>query len=104
MKPRSNKEEIGLVLLSFFKRLFHSRASGCQGRCSSWALRPLDTVEELRQFADVLDGALEGLYFGEGLSPLAVGRRQVVAQCVQRVGQGPHPQLLPLTGFPPALG
>lgn len=98
---QERRNRAGFVV--FFKGPFHSRAWGCQGRCSNWALHPLDAVEELRQFADVLDGVLEGLYFGEGLSPLAVGGRQVVAQCVQRIGQGPHPQLLPLAGFPPAL-
>lgn len=74
------------------------------GRVPRVGLRPLDAVEELRQFADVLDGVLQGLYLCEGLSPLAVDGGQVVAQRVERVGQGPHPQLLPLAGLPPALG
>lgn len=74
------------------------------GQALPAALRPLDAVEELGQFADVLDGVLQGLYFGEGLAALAVHGGQVIAQRVQSVGQGPHAQLLPLAGLPPALG
>lgn len=76
----------------------------CRDGCSRWGLHSLDAVEELRQFTDVLDGVLQRLYFGEGLSPLAVDGRQVVSQRVECVGQGPHPQLLSLAGLPPALG
>lgn len=66
----------------FFIKALYSRARGQKGRCSRWGLRPLDAVEKLRQFADVLDGVLQGLYFGEGLAPLAVGGGQVVTQSV----------------------
>lgn len=95
--PYSGEEEV-LLVFSLVKTL------SVPGRVLWVVLRPLDAVEELRQFADVLDGVLQGLYFGEGLSPLAVDGGQVVAQRVERIGQGPHPQLLPLAGFPPALG
>lgn len=91
-------------MLVFFFFLVCKDPERAGAGASRWSLRPLDAVEELRQFADVLDGVLQGLYFGEGLSPLAVDGGQVVAQRMERVGQGPHPQLLPLAGLPPALG
>lgn len=94
--PRSSGEEETWM---FFVCTDPERA----GAGAAGALRPLAAVEELGQFADVLDGVLEGLYFGEGLAALAVDGGQVIAQRVQRVRQGPHAELLPLAGLPAAL-
>lgn len=57
--------------------------------------RPLRAAQGLRQLVYVFNCVLQGLYFGQRLSPLAVVRRKVVTELVQSFCQAPHAHLLP---------
>ena len=60
---------------------------------------PLRTAENVWKRIDVFNGVLESLYLGQGLSFLAVIRRQVITKLMQSFCQTPHPHLLPLAGL-----
>lgn len=62
-------------------------------------VRPLRTAENVWKRIDVFNGVFESLYLGQGLSFLAVIRRQVITELMQSFCQTPHPHLLPLAGL-----
>lgn len=65
---------------------------------------PLRAAQEVWKLVDVFNGVFERLYLGEGLSPPAVVRRQVVTELVQSLCEAPHPHLLPLAGLHASFG
>ena len=65
---------------------------------------PLRTAQDVWELVDVFNSVFEGLYLGQGLPPLAVVRRQVVAELVQSLRKTPHPHLLPLAGLHAPFG
>lgn len=68
-------------------------------RVKSIHARSLRTAEEVWKRIDVFDGVFECLYLGQGLSSLAVIRRQVITELMQSLCQTPHPHLLSLAGL-----
>lgn len=66
--------------------------------------RPLRAAQDVWELVDVFNCVFEGLYLGQGLPPLAVVRRQVVAELVQSLRKTPHPHLLPLAGLHAPFG
>lgn len=62
-------------------------------------VRPLRAAQDVWKLVDVFNCVFEGLYLGQGLSSLAVIRRQVVTELVQSLCKTPHPHLLPLAGL-----
>lgn len=59
-------------------------------------IHPLRAAQDVWQLVYVFNSVLEGLYFGQRLSFLAIVRREVVTELVQSFCKTPHPHLLPL--------
>lgn len=60
--------------------------------------------KEVGKFIYILNGVFKGLDFGEGLSSLAVVRRQIISKVMQGIRQIPHSHFLSLAGFHPTFG